>query len=192
MYSFERDDKDSFAYISRIYNVYDGDDRTSPILALVAGYDEVMDKYFVCYLAAENFKSRHNHYPDRSIDTWKEIMNEFIVLFECMFDKTDLLEENHYTRERIEEMPELTRENLLYYVGSCDYDEIRELPIVIDDADSVADEAIQKKYLIPAYYEESFNSGMVEYNEDEFLQFIIDEEYTESMYFTIDFNKINN
>lgn len=189
MYSFERDDKDSFAYISRIYSVYDGDDRTSPILALVAGYDKEMNKYFICYLAIENFNSRHGHYPDRSIDTWQEVINEFIILFEHVFDKTDLIDENHYTQEAIDSMPELTRENLLYYASSCEYDYDVELPQVIDSMEYTVDEAIQKRYLIPAYFEDE--EKYVEYFEPEFIDYIYNYDYVESMYFTINFNEIN-
>ncbi len=192
MYSFERNDRNSFAYSSRVYDVFEGDDRTSPILSLVVGYDQIMNEYFVCYLATEPFNSDYGHYPDRSINTWQEVMSEFIMLFECVFDKTDIIQENHFTKERIEEMPDLTRDNLLYYSSSCDYDEIKETPIVIDENECVINVAIEREYLIPAYFEKDNETDMSEYTPDNFLKFIESNHYTESMYFTIDFDELNN
>ena len=191
MYSFERDDNNSFSYISRLYNVYEGDDRESPVTSLVVGYDDNLDQYFVCYWSGESFNLEYGHYPDKCIETWIEVMNEFIVLFENIFDKSDIIEENHYTRERIEGMPELTREDLLYYVGSCTFDEDIDCPCVLDENDCVIDEAIQKEYLVPRYYESDEDTEMLEYDRDEFLDFAMLNEITESMYFTINFNEIN-
>ena len=191
MYSFERNDNNSFSYISRLYDVYEGDDRESPITSLVVGYDENMNQYFVCYWSAEAFNSEYGHYPDKSIETWKEVMNEFIALFELIFDKSDVIQEGHFTAKKIEEMPELTRENLLYYVGSCTFDEDIDCPCVLDEHDCVIDEAMQKEYLVPRYYESDEDCEMLEYDKEEFLDFVILNEITESMYLIINFYEMN-
>ena len=190
MYSFIRNDKHSFAEHSRVYDVYnsDGEIETS----LVVGYDDIINKYFVCYHAIERFYDYHNEYPADSELLWMDIMLEFIEVFENAWDITDIITDDcAYNANKI---PKLKRENLYYYLSACDdYNHVDDCPRYESDNEEYIDELLVTKCLVPFMFEGNLDENddeLYQYTADEFCEYIEECERVESIYCNIDFNTI--
>lgn len=184
MLTFIRNDQRSFSYSSRVYDVYD---ETNELLTqIVIGYDSELAKYFICYYSLQNFYDANERYPQRDIIFWLELINDFIFVFENLFDKADLIKDS--SRFNLSTLPELRKENLYYWIGSCYYDQDENLPQSVDEEEWYLDELLQQECLIPMVYE--YDDGYKDYDINDFREDYYDqEEAIEGILCEIDYDK---
>lgn len=170
MLTFIRNDQSSFNNNSRVYDVYD--EANELLTQIVIGYDSELNKYFVCYYALQNFYDANERYPERNIVFWSELINDFIFAFENLFDKVDLIKDSYLYN--LSGLPELKKENLYYWVGSCYYDSDINLPQSVDEEEWYIDELLQQECLIPVAYE--YEDEYKDYDIDDFRNDYYDQE----------------
>lgn len=184
MLTFIRNDQRSFNCNSRVYDVYD---ETNELLTqIVIGYDSEIVKYFICYYSLQNFYDANERYPERNITFWSELINDFIFVFENLFDKADLVQSPR--SYNFSELPELKRENLYYWIGSCYYDTDEDLPQSVDEEEWYIDELLQQECLIPMVYE--YDCKYKDYDPCEFRDdYYEQEEAADGILCEIDYDK---
>ena len=107
MYSFIRNDNNSWSSYSRLYEVYDNNEL---ITCLVFGYDKILNKYFLCQLGNYMLSDKYD-LTEEKIDSNKTLtaMYQFLSL-SFLLDTSDILSAN------INNLPDITIDNIYIYI----------------------------------------------------------------------------
>jgi hypothetical protein len=111
-FTFIKNDKYSFNRFSRVYEVYDYDNKDSLRTALVIGYISRIKKYYITTLGAESL--RFNYDLERDIVT----TTEFVAILQEFFNIVEFIDPGDFIIDKtilIECVP-LQKENFLTYV----------------------------------------------------------------------------
>jgi hypothetical protein len=111
-FTFIKNDKNSFNNFSRVYEVYDYDNKDSLRTALVIGYISRIKKYYITTLGAESL--RFNYDLERDIVT----TTEFVAILQEFFNIVEFIDPGDFIIDKtilIECVP-LQKENFLTYV----------------------------------------------------------------------------
>ena len=111
-FTFIKNDKNSFNNFSRVYEVYDYDNKDSLRTALVIGYIYKIKKYYITTLGAESL--RYNYDLERDIVT----TTEFVAILQEFFNIVEFIDPSDFIADKtvlIDCVP-LQKENFVTYV----------------------------------------------------------------------------
>lgn len=111
-FTFIKNDKNSFNNFSRVYEVYDYDNKDSLRTALVIGYIYKIKKYYITTLGAESL--RYNYDLERDIVT----TTEFVAILQEFFNIVEFIDPSDFITDKtvlIDCVP-LQKENFVTYV----------------------------------------------------------------------------
>lgn len=111
-FTFIKNDKNSFNNFSRVYEVYDYDNKDSLRTALVIGYIYRINKYYITTLGTESL--RYNYDLERDIVT----TTEFVAILQEFFNIVEFIDPSDFITDKavlIECVP-LLKENFITYV----------------------------------------------------------------------------
>ena len=111
-FTFIKNDKNSFNNFSRVYEVYDYDNKDSLRTALVIGYIYKIKKYYITTLGDESL--RYNYDLERDIVT----TTEFVAILQEFFNIVEFIDPSDFITDKtvlIDCVP-LQKENFVTYV----------------------------------------------------------------------------
>jgi hypothetical protein len=178
MYSFIRNDNNSFSDYSRIYEVYYDNEL---VTCLVFGLDKTLNKYFICQLGDYVLYNKYN-LTENEVDSNKIILSiyEFLNL---LF----LLEPSDFMIKKGIELPKLSLDNTVIYISDIEPYGIEDLRTPYEYSNYLLDNNI----VCPIYYED-----LVEDKYKDYDYYELEEDYKEtidpdlSLYCSIDYNKL--
>lgn len=111
-FTFIKNDKNSFNNFSRVYEVYDYDNKDSLRTALVIGYIYRIKKYYITTLGAESL--RYNYDLERDIVT----TTEFVAILQEFFNIVEFIDPSDFIADKIVliDCVPLQKENFVTYV----------------------------------------------------------------------------
>lgn len=111
-FTFIKNDKNSFNNFSRVYEVYDYDNKDSLRTALVIGYIYRINKYYITTLGTESL--RYNYDLERDIVT----TTEFVAILQEFFNIVEFIDPSDFITDKavLIECAPLLKENFITYV----------------------------------------------------------------------------
>lgn len=188
MYSFIRNDKNSFMESSRVYEVYDESHKL--LTCLVVGYDFHLDKYYICqcgqYILENVYQLNQDEIkPLITINAIYLLINLLTLL-----DVTDIVNKKYQ-----EEYPDITPENFILYISSVEpkeyNDEIDEYEGIYAECDY--DQALlDNDIAIPEFIENcNADDDYIIFDYYELTElYLYDSESDISLYCSIDMDKL--
>lgn len=115
-FSFIKNDKNSFCYYSRVYEVYNYDEERYLRTALVIGYLPGIEKYYITMLGVGLLGYKYNLEPN-SIST-----KEFISILKEFFNFLEFMEPSDFITDKstLINCAHLKREDFLAYVSNVE------------------------------------------------------------------------
>jgi hypothetical protein len=180
MYSFIRNDNNSFSDYSRIYEVYDDNEL---VTCLVFGLDKTLNKYFICQLGDYVLYNKYN-LTESEVDSNKIILSiyEFLNLLSIL-DPSDFI-----IKEGID-LSELTIDNTVIYISDIEPYGIEGLRTPYEYSNYLLD-----NYIIePMYYEDLVEDKYEDYDYIDIKELYEETTYPDiSLYCSINYNKLKS
>ena len=188
-YSFIKNDITSFSALSRVYDVYYTECPNEIITAIVIGYNEPLEKYFITMLG-ENLLERYYDLNYRSIGeaTFIEILYEFFELLPLM--SKDDVHNGYYFQP---DMVELKKQNIILYSSEMApyYDEeLDEYTGIYSEDDQHTNYLLDNYIIEPIFIEDYENDEYIACSSEDVLEKLAFLTAGHDMYYEFDFDRL--
>ena len=188
-YSFIKNDKTSFTDLSRIYDVYYTDCPDEIITAIVVGYSEPLEKYFITMLAENSLERNYGlSYDSIGEATFIEILYEFFELLPLM--SKDDVHNGYYFQP---DMAELRKENILLYSSEMTpyYDEdLDEYTGIYSEDDQHTNYLLDNYIIEPVFIEDYENDEYIACSSEDILEKLAFLTAGHDVYYEFDFLRL--
>lgn len=165
-YSFVRNDENSFSSISRVYEVYKGEEL---ITCLVIGIDSMLDKYFITMLGDNMLSSKYGlDYDSISSIEFVAVLYDFFNNAIDFFTREDLVPDDTF----YEKFVPLKRYNFVFYSSNIEpyYNEdLGEYDGVYSPEDNHTNFLLDIGIITPIWMEDPYKEEYVPYTTDNAL-----------------------
>ena len=187
-FSFIKDDKHSFSYHSRVYEVYNYDEERRLRTALVIGYLPSIEKYYITMLGDGPLWSNYSLEPN-DIST-----EEFISIYKEFFNYLEFMEPNDFIIDRtvLTDCVSLKRENFLAYVSEVELyfnEDLDEYDGIVTYDDTHSNYLMDEDVFIPSIMFNDSTEEYEPYDYNTFSDYWLNDESIE-FYCEIDFDKL--